>query len=182
MSNENTQYTYEEDFYKETTTEESYSAPVMMGKERDYFARRNRAVKEFVEFQTNADLQAEYKKKVDTRPQLFGISNQNINKRVSLDEKYPADLLFQIKTDNLLPYFPQNTVVGLKFDKQHASGEICVYRYRGQVYCNVIKFENGKVIAHSPNPKYKDVFLNPDEYYFIAAINHLHVDVRDVKW
>lgn len=182
MSNENIQYISEEDFDQEPTTEESHSAPILMGKERDYFARRNRAIKEFVEYQANSDLQKEYRKKVDTRPQLFGISNQNINQRVSLDEKYPAELLFQIKTDNLVPYIPQNAIVGLKFDRAHASGEICVYRYRGETYCNVIKLVNNKLIASSLNPKYKDVYLNPDEYYFIAVVMHLHVDIRDIKW
>lgn len=171
MSNQNPQYIYDD-------TEESYAGPVLMGREREYFNRRKEAVKDFIEFQKNADVDSENKKKVDTAPQLFGISNQNHNQRISLDEKFPGDVLYKIVADNMHPYISPNSYVLLKFSEQHASGEICVYRYRGQTYCNQIKVVDKKIIAISLNPKYKPIILDPDEYYFIAVVSSIHRSLK----
>lgn len=174
MSNENLQYIYDaEEFNENTSTDESYSGPVLMGREREYFSRRQNAVQDFI-VQTKADVEAENKKKVDTTSQLFGISNQNNNQRISLDEKFPGDMLYKIVADNMSPYIPPQSYVLLKFSEQHASGEVCVYRYRGKTYCNQIKKINNKLIALSINPKYKPVILDPDEYYFIAVVISTH--------
>ena len=174
MSNENLQYIYDaEEFNEDASTGESYSGPVLMGREREYFNVRQQAVQDFI-VQTNADVEAENKKKVDTSPQLFGISNQNNNQRISLDEKFPGDMLYKIMADNMSPYIPPKSYVLLKFSEQHASGEVCVYRYRGKTYCNQIKKVNEKLIAFSVNPKYKPVILDPDEYFFIAVVISTH--------
>ncbi|MBY0413296.1 MAG: S24 family peptidase [Bdellovibrionales bacterium] len=179
MSKANIDYIYEaEEFNEDTTSGEYYAGPVLMGRERDYFKRRNQAIEEFVELQKNSDLEAEQKKKVDTSKQLFGISNQNHNQRISLDEKFPGDLFYKITTDNMSPLIPINSYVLIKFSEQHASGEVCVYRYRGQTYCNQIKVINNKVIAFSLNPKYKPVILNADDYYFIAVVSSIHRSIR----
>ena len=177
MSKENLNYSYE--LYDEPESVESYIGPVLMGREREYFARRNQIVEDF-KIEINADLNREQKKKVDTSGQLFGISSQNLNQRVSLDEKYPADLFFCLKADNMFPYILPGTDIGLKFSDQHASGEVCVYRYKGKPYCNVIKIINGKLYALSYNQKYKPVILEPDEYYFIAVVTCIHKHVRPV--
>lgn len=178
MSNQNQEYIYDaEEFNEDPTTSESYSGPVLMGREREYFNRRNQAVEEFVA-QRNADLEAEQKKKVDTSKQLFGISNQNHNHRVSLDEKFPGDIFYKIKADNMAPLIPMNSYVLLKFSEQHASGEMCVYRYMNKTYCNQIKIINNKVVAFSLNQKYKPVVLNPDDYYFIAVVASIHVSIK----
>lgn len=173
-------YIYDaEEFNEDHSTNEYYSGPIPMGRERDYIQRRDHTVQEFKkEIQKNADIEAEQKKKVDTSRQLFGISNQNINERVSLDEKFPGDIPYYIKVDNMAPLIPVNSYVMLKFCDQHASGEICVFRYKGHTYCNQIKIINKKIIAFSSNPKYKPVVLNPDDYHFIAVVSSLHVSLK----
>lgn len=178
MSNQILEYIYEEQFNEDPAISEFYAGPVLMGRERDYFNRRDQVVKEFVDFQKNADLETEQKKKVDTSKQLFGISNQNHNHRISLDEKFPGDMFYKITTDNMSPLIPINSYVLLKFCDQHASGEVCVYRYKNQTYCNQIKVINGKVIAFSINPKYKPVVLNADDYYFIAVVSSIHRSLK----
>ncbi|MBC7540191.1 MAG: hypothetical protein H7281_15305 [Bacteriovorax sp.] len=183
MSKTNQEYIYDPEEFKneyneESATSEYYAGPVLMGREREYFNRRDQAVKEFVDLQRNADVEAEQKKKVDTSKQLFGISNQNHNQRVSLDEKFPGDIFYKITTDNMSPLIPMNGYVLLKFCEQHASGEVCVYRYRNKTYCNQIKIINNKVVAFSLNPKYKPVVLNPDDYYFIAVVSSIHISIK----
>jgi phage repressor protein C with HTH and peptisase S24 domain len=173
-------YIPETDDFNDNPTPEFYSGPVLMGREREYFKQRNIAVKEFIDQQKNSDLQAEYKKKVDTSNQLFGISAQNNNKRISLDEKFPGDMFYKITTDHMSPLIPINSYMLLKFSEQHASGEVCVYRYRGQTYCNQIKLENNKVLAVSINQKYKTVVLDPDEYFFIAVVYSFHRSLKEV--
>jgi hypothetical protein len=183
MSKEKLEYIYdEEEFNQEYDSVEYYSGPVPMGKEKDYLQRMNSSVQEFKrDLQKNADIEAENKKKVDTSGQLFGISSQNINQRVSLDEKFPGEMLYQIKADNMSPYILPDTYVMLRFCEVHASGEICVFRYKGKTYCNQIKHENGKLIAISLNKKYKAVFLNPDEYFFIAVVTSIHRTIKRKK-
>lgn len=179
MSNQNPQYIYDtEEINGDPSANEYYAGAIPMGREREYFGRRKQAMQEFLELQKNADVEAEQKKKVDTNPQLFGISNQNHNQRISLDEKFPGDMLFKIMTDNMSPYITPKSYVLLRFSDQHASGEVCVYRYKGQTYCNQIKVIDGKVIAISFNPKYKPVILNPDDYYFIAVVSSIHRSLK----
>jgi hypothetical protein len=179
MSETNQEYIYDaEEFNEDPSTSEYYAGPVLMGREREYFSRRNQAVTEFVEQQRNADIEAEQKKKIDTSKQLFGISNQNHNQRISLDEKFPGDMFYKITTDNMSPLIPVKSFVLLKFSEQHASGEVCVYRYRGQTYCNQIKIINNKVVAISINQKYKPVVLEADEYYFIAVVSSIHRSIK----
>lgn len=180
MSKENIQYIYEaEEFNENLGANESYSGPVLMGREREYFQGRHQAVQEFI-IQNTADLEAQQKKPIDTRGQLFGISNQNKSSRVSLDEKFPGEMIYQLKVDNMAPFYTKNSYVMLKFCEQHASGEICVFRYQGKTYCNQIKVINKKVIAFSFNEKYKPVVLNPDQYFFIAVVNSLHTSSKEV--
>lgn len=178
MSNENFQYIYDEEFIENPITDQFSTGPVTMGKEREFYDRRSEAVKEFVDFQKNSDIEESKKEKIDTSKQLFGISNQNKNSRVSLDEKFPGDLFYKLTTDNMSPLIPINSYVLLKFCDQHASGEVCVYRYKGQTYCNQIKIINGKVVAFSINPKYKPVVLHPDYYYFIAVVSSIHRSIK----
>lgn len=174
MSNTHNQYIYDaEEYNEDLATTKHRPGPVLMGREREYFNRQREAIAEF-ELQNNADLAAEYKKKVDTTPQLFGISNQNHNQRASLDEKFSGDMLYKVTADNMSPFILPNTYVMLKFSDQHASGEICVFRYRGKTYCNQIKIINNKVVAISLNPKYKPVVLDPDDYIFIAVVSSIH--------
>ncbi|MBC7539429.1 MAG: hypothetical protein H7281_11455 [Bacteriovorax sp.] len=179
MSKTNQEYIYDaEESNVDHATNEASAGPVLMGREREYFDRRNQTVKEFVEHQRNADLEVEQKKKVDTSKQLFGISNQNHNHRVSLDEKFPGDMFYKVTTDHMSPLIPINSYVLLKFCDQHASGEVCVYRYRGQTYCNQIKVIKNKVIAISINSKYMSVVLNADDYYFIAVVSSIHRSLK----
>lgn len=179
MTTQSQEYIYEsEEYNQDSPVKESYVGPVLMGREQDYFQRRNQAIKEFVDLQKNADLESEQKKKIDTNRQLFGISNQNYNHRISLDEKFPGDLFYKLTTDNMSPLIPINSYVLLKFSEQHASGEVCVYRYKGHTYCNQIKLINKQVVAFSINPKYKPVVLDPDDYYFIAVVASIHRSIR----
>lgn len=178
MSEAKLQYIYEaEEYYEESPSDESYAGPVLMGRERDYFLRRNQSVQEFI-IQQSADIEAERNIKVDTSPQLFGISSQNKNQRVSLDKKFPGDMLYQVKTDNMSPYILPKTYVLLTFSEQHASGEICVFRYKGKTYINQIKKIGNKLVAISLNPKYKPIILDPDEYIFLAVVTSIHRSVN----
>ncbi len=179
MSKTNQEYIYEaEEFNEDPNAGEYYAGTIPMGRERDYFNRRDQAVKEFVDIQRNADIEDENKKKIDTSKQLFGISNQNSNHRISLDEKFPGDIFYKIMTDNMSPLIPINSYALLKFCEHHASGEVCVYRYRGKTYCNQIKIINNKVVAFSINTLYKPVVLNSDDYYFIAVVSSIHRSLK----
>lgn len=181
MSNENLQYIYDsEENYEASSDGEHYSGPIPMGKEREYLSRKNKELKDFLELQLNADIEAEQKKKVDTSPQLFGISNQHNSLRVSLDEQFPGDMLYKITADNMSPYIPPKTVVLLQFCHQHASGEVCVYRYKGRTYCNQIKVIDKQIIALSFNPKYKPIRLDPDEYILIAVVSSIHRSLKSI--
>ncbi|MBC7427155.1 MAG: S24 family peptidase [Bacteriovorax sp.] len=180
MGNEKLQYIYDaKEFCEGPEAGESCSRPVKMGREREYFNQRNKELQEFI-VQNNADLEVEKKKKVDTSGQLFGISNQNNNQRISLDEKFPADMLYKIATDNMSPYILPNTFVGIKFSDYRANGKICIYRYRGKTYCNLIKVKNNKIIAESFNEKYKPVLLDPNDFYLIAVVSTLHLTTNEI--
>ena len=76
------------------------------------------------------------------------------------------------------PVIPINSYVLLKFCEQHASGEMCIYRYRNKTYCNQIKIINNKVVAFSLNPKYRPVVLDSDDYYFIAVVSSIHISIK----
>ncbi len=179
MSEEKVRHIYvPEDFSDESTAAEYYDGPIKMGREKEFFQRCNKISQEFI-IKNNSDLESEEKKPIDTSRQLFGISNQNISERVSLDEKFPGQMLYKIKTDNMTPLFHINTYVMLRFCDFHQSGAICVYRYKGKDYINQIKFVNKKVVAISFNKKYKPYYLDPDEYHFIAVVNSFHGSVTE---
>lgn len=128
--------------------------------------------------QRNEDIVKIENEEVSIDGGLFGIATQFKKNQISLDEKYGGDAPYTILTDNMAPLLPPNTDVVLKFCLKHASGEICLYRYRGEDFINQIFIENGKVIAKSINPKYKPVELDPDEYKFIAVVFSAHFFLR----
>lgn len=179
MNEEKSRHTYiPEDFSEESSPGEYYDGPIKMGREKEYFQRCNQTSKEFI-IKNNSDLETEEKKPIDTSRQLFGISNQNISERVSLDEKFPGQMLYKIKTDNMAPLLHINTYVMLRFSDYHQSGAICVYRYKGKDYINQIKFVNKMVVAISFNKKYRPYYLDPDQYFFIAVVNSFHGSVTE---
>ncbi len=129
--------------------------------------------------QRNADLRSSFTEEMNVEGALFGTAKQNHGRGVELDKLYEADMYFHIETDNLLPYITPYTKLGIKFCHDFASGEICVFRYRDTTYCNQIKIENGIMVAHSFNPKYRPIILNSNEYHFIGVVDHGHFFISD---
>jgi hypothetical protein len=161
--------------------------PIKMGRESTYWQRmqEKELYEEFVPTQQNEDLKALTKKEVSTDKQLFGIGNQYKAEGVSLDKKYQGEGIeldkkydsnspYEIQTDHMMPLIPPFSDLKLRYCTDFASGEVCVYRYRGENYCNQIKIENGRLVAHSLNPRYKPVVLDPQEYHFLAVIDSVH--------
>jgi SOS-response transcriptional repressor LexA len=147
---------------------------IQMGEEAVFLSRVCLPTEEANEIQRNQDIEFMSKKDISIEGGLFGVAKQNSHLGVSLDQKYQSSMPYHLEVDNMAPLIPPHADLILKFCTDFASGEICVFRYRGETYCNQIFIEEGRLIAKSVNPKYKPVVLDPEEFHQIAVIDSVH--------
>ena len=176
-NNSEVHYEYE-DLDPKLMESNSLSKPLKMGMEEIHYRKRDQALKDFMQSQANADLKKADEADLSIKEQLFGIGAQYKCDGVSLDEKYFGHIVYQLHTDHMLPWLPPKTDLLLKFCSDFASGEICVYRFQGETYCNQIWKEGSRYSAVSFNKKYKPIVIDSNEFFLVGVILSVHYSVK----
>lgn len=95
---------------------------------------------------------------------LFGISEDHIEKYLSLDSKFiknkAASFIFRLQGNSMEPLIFENEFILVDRSINEFMNRVVIVDYQGERMCKYLTRIAAKLVLHSFNPKVKDIFVN----------------------